>query len=153
MTDDAVRVAITVQTPRNRAFELFTDLESWWPHEYTWSGEALEEIGIEGWVDGMCFEVGPHGFRCDWGRVLVWEPGGRLAFSWQIGPRREPVPDPGKAGEVDVRFIAQGPRETRIELEHRGFARHGEGWQGYCDQMGSPEGWPQILDRLAAIVG
>ena len=153
MAEDVVRVTVRVQSPRNRAFELFTDFESWWPHEWTWSGEALEEIGIEGWVGGMWYEVGPFGFRCDRGRVFAWEPSGRLAFTWQVSPAGLPVPDPEKASEVEVRFIPQGPRETSIEVEHRGFARHGGGWEAYRERMGGAEGWPNILERFTAIIG
>jgi uncharacterized protein YndB with AHSA1/START domain len=82
--------------------------------------------------------------------VLVWDPPRRLAFSWQISPGREPIPDPKKASEVELRFGEEGPRSTRIEFEHRGFSRHGEGAEGYREAMGSEQGWPYILDRYAA---
>jgi uncharacterized protein YndB with AHSA1/START domain len=136
--------AVTVPVPSDRAFDAFADLGSWWPPEYTWSGDVLETIAI---ADGRCYEVGPHGFRCDWGRVLVWEPPDRLVFTWQIGPSREPVPDPAKASEVEVRVTAEGSG-SRVELEHRGFERHGD--DGYAAALGSEQGWPYILGRYAA---
>jgi uncharacterized protein YndB with AHSA1/START domain len=128
-----------------RAFEAFTaDLMNWWPADYTWSGRsALVEIGMEPGAGGLCFEVGPHGFRCDWGRVLTWDPPRRLVFTWQVGPNREPLPDPARASEVEVRF-----HEGRVALEHRGFERHGPTGDDYRKALASPEGWPFILDRF-----
>lgn len=101
----------------------------------------------------MCSEVGPHGFRCDWGRVLAAERPKRLRFTWQIGPSREPVPDPERASVVDVRFLAEGADSTRVEVEHHAFERHGEAAQGYRDALASEQGWPYMLGRYAAAAG
>jgi uncharacterized protein YndB with AHSA1/START domain len=150
-TDDgAFRHSLTVPGPPERAFVAFAEgFSAWWPREYTWSQESLDTIAIEPRAGGRCFERGPEGFQCDWGRVLAWEPPHRIVFTWQIGPSREPVPNPAKAGEVEVSFRAAGGADTRVELEHRGFARHGEAGAGYREMMGSPQGWPLILDRFA----
>ena len=95
--------------------------------------------------DLACFELGPHGFRCDWGRVTVWEPPHRLVFRWQIGAQREPVPDPQRASEVEVRFA-----DGEVRLEHRGFERHGPDAENYRAALASEQGWPYILGRYAA---
>ena len=148
--DDAVRAVTTVRAAPAEAFARFTDgLADWWPADYTWSQAVLETIAIEPGEGGMCFERGPHGFRIDWGRVLAWEPPHRLVFTWQIGPHRDPVPDPAAASEVEVGFSA-AEGGTRVTLEHRGFARHGEEGEAYREAMGSEAGWPLILDRFAA---
>ena len=39
---------------------------------------------------------------------------------------------------------------TRVELEHRALARHGDAAGAYRQAMASPQGWPLILDRYAA---
>jgi uncharacterized protein YndB with AHSA1/START domain len=104
---DAVRRTVTVPMPPDRAFALFTaGFGTWWPSEYTWAGDVLDTIVIEPREGGRCFERGPHGFECDWGRVLTWNPPQRLAFSWQISPERVPEPNPAKTSEVEVRFVA-----------------------------------------------
>lgn len=145
------RHAVTVRAPAELAFASFADLAAWWPREYTWAGVLLETIACEPREGGRCFERGPHGFSCDWGRVLAWEPPRRLVLAWQVSPRRVPEPDPARASEVEVRFVADGPAATRVELEHRGFERHGPEGDAYQTAMTSPNGWPLILARYAAI--
>jgi uncharacterized protein YndB with AHSA1/START domain len=152
--EDSVRRTVRVPAPLDRAFATFAEaFGRWWPREYTWGKDVLEAIGLEPREGGLCFERGPHGFTCHWGRVLLWDPPRRLVFSWQISPRREPEPNPAKASEVEVRFEADGPGATRVALEHRGFARHGEGGDAYRAALGSAEGWAMILDRYAGACG
>ena len=142
---------ITVPVPPDRAFATFTEgMTSWWPPEYTWAQKVLEEIAIEPVEGGRCFERGPHGFTCDWGRVVTCEPPARIAFTWQITPQRVPQPDPAQASLVEVRFLAGEGDGTRVALEHRHFSRHGAGAEGYEAAMSSPQGWPLLLERFAA---
>ena len=149
---DPVRCAVEVPLPPAAAFRLFTDeLGAWWPPEYTWSGPVLESIGIEPGEGGMCWERGPHGFRCDWGRVVAWEPGVRLAFTWQISPARVPEPDPGRASQVSITFGDVADGGSTVELVHDGLERHGDGADGYAAAMGSPQGWPYMLGRYAEL--
>jgi uncharacterized protein YndB with AHSA1/START domain len=149
----SLRSTLRVPASPEHAFAVFTGgLADWWVMEYTWSGpDALAEIGIEPRAGGMAYEIGPHGFRADWGRVLDWQPPSRLVFTWQIGPDRVPVPDPANASEVEVHFVAEnGGDQTRIELEHRGFDRHGEAAEGYRTALTA--GWYELLSRYAASV-
>ncbi len=147
---DRVNASVVVTVEPEEAFDLFARrLAAWWPPEYSWSQDVLEDIGIEPHEGGLCFERGPHGFRCDWGRVLAWDPPRRLLIAWQISPRREPEPNPAKASEVEVRFEGDGDGGTTVAVEHRAFERHGNGAK-YAEMLGSPQGWPYILDRFAA---
>jgi uncharacterized protein YndB with AHSA1/START domain len=151
---EAIQRTVTVQTSLERAFDMFAaGLSTWWPKEYTWAGEGLDLICIEPRVSGRCFERGPNNFECDWGRVLVYEHPHRIVFTWQISPTRVPVPDSNGASEVEVRFSSAGADVTQVELEHRGFERHGEGADEYRAAMDSPEGWTYILDRFRAAPG
>ena len=151
--DEPIRQAVTVPVLADRAFSAFADLARWWPHEYTWAANTLEDIGSEPREGGHCFERGPYGFTCHWGRVLAWEPPDRLVLAWQIAPDRVPEPDPAKASEVEVRFQPAGTPGTQVELEDRAFARHGETGATYRQAMASAEGWPLLLDRYAATFG
>jgi uncharacterized protein YndB with AHSA1/START domain len=144
---DPIRLDLTVPAEPDRAFEAFVDLGSWWPREYTWSADVLEAIWIEPRKGGLLFERGPHGFELSWGRVTSWDPPRRLGFLWQISPRREPEPDPARASEVELAFSAAGEEGTRVELEHRGFERHGDGAEDYRAALASPQGWPWMLEH------
>jgi uncharacterized protein YndB with AHSA1/START domain len=138
----------------DKAFELFVNqFDSWWPKEYTWSADGLETIAIEPKVGGRCYEQGPHGFECDWGRVLVHDPPKRLLFTWQISPNRVPQPNPENASEVEVTFKEEENGQTDITFIHRHFEKHGEGAEGYREAMGSSMGWPYILERYREAVG
>lgn len=144
------RASVEVALAPAAAFALFSDgLARWWPAEFSWSGELLESMEMDTREGGLLHELGPGGFRVDWGRVLAWEPPERLVLSWQIGPDRVPQPDPARASEVEVRFSAAGDG-CRVDLEHRGFDRHGEGAAGYAEAMGG-QGWPLALGRFAEL--
>lgn len=145
---ESIQRTYSVQVSVERAFDAFTDeLATWWPPEYTWSKDTLDTIAIEPKEGGRCFERGPHGFECDWGRVLTWDPPDRLVFTWQISPTRVPEPNPDKASEVEVQFEAEDAETTRVTFEHRGFANHGDGSVEYREAMASPHGWDYILER------
>lgn len=147
-SQDSVRNSVEVPVDTQRAFAIFAhEMSAWWPREYTWSLETLEDIGIEPRENGRCFERGPYDFECQWGRVTRWEPPNRLVFLWQISPTRAPVPDPEKASEVEVRFESDGAQITHVTVDHRGFANHGEGSAAYREAMGSAMGWEYILER------
>jgi hypothetical protein len=54
---------------------------------------------------------------------------------------------PQNTSEVEVRFTAEGPERTLVELEHKNIDRHGDGWERMRDAVGSPNGWN--LQRFA----
>jgi len=147
---DKVAHEVTVPVAADDAFYVFAhEFSYWWPKAYTWSGQVLDTIGMEPYEGGRCFERGPHGFTCDWGRVLVWQPDEEIAFLWQISPERQPVPDPSQASRVRVRFRGADADRTVVALRHTDFAHHGEGHEAYRDAMASEQGWPYILSAYA----
>ncbi|HEY2636328.1 MAG TPA: SRPBCC domain-containing protein [Solirubrobacteraceae bacterium] len=144
-----LRRETTVALAPSRAFSLFAEeTGSWWPKAYTWSAELLVDIVIGAREGEPCYELGPHGFRCDWGRVLDVYPPRWLEFTWQIGPDRLPVPDATRATEVAVEFLPAGDDTARVCVHHRGFDRHGAAGAAYCEGMGP--GWEHLLACFAA---
>jgi hypothetical protein len=74
-----------------------------------------------------------------------------VVFSWDIGPQWQLEPDSANASEVEVRFVAESPERTRVELEHRHIDRHGPGWEGIVQGVDGDQGWPLYLQRFTAL--
>ena len=148
-TQAAVRHAITVSAPQQRAFAVFTrDFNRWWPRSHKIGPAALAEAVIEGREGGRWYERDVDGSECEWGRVLVWEPPSRLVLAWQISG--EWAYDAELHTEVEVSFVPEGPDRTRVELEHRGLDAYGEQMDDMRRSFDSPGGWAGILEDYAA---
>ena len=145
MTDvqtTAISTSVTVDAPADLAFAVFTeDIASWWPPEHHILQGPLTSMVFEPRAGGRVYDVGEDGTECQWGHVLVHEPPHRVVFSWDISLQWRIESDPGRTSEVEVRFIPEEANRTRVELEHRHLDRHGDGWEGMRDAVGSPEGW------------
>lgn len=136
---------IKVEVPAEIAFGKFVyDLNNWWPSEYTWSQDKLKTIKIDGRKNGLCTEIGPNGFRCDWGTVTEFQEKTRIGLKWQIGSHREPVPNPAKGSDIAVDFNQEGDT-TYIIFAHFNFENHGDGADEYRTMMDSEQGWDYIL--------
>jgi hypothetical protein len=121
------------------------ELKNWWPRMYTWSKESLSDIYINAVVNGMCTEIGPYGFRVDWGRVVDLVEHQKVHIKWQISPQRAPEPNPEKCSDVMVSFHSIHANSTVLELQHFNFQNHGEEGQQYRLGMDGPQGWDFIL--------
>lgn len=142
MTDTLVRTSISVQAPIERAFSIFTEgIGTWWPPDHHILEGELAEMVFEPHEGGHIYDRGVDGSECRWARVLVYEPPSRVVFSWDITTSWGIETDLEKTSEVEVRFTAETPDRTRVELEHRHLDRHGEGWERMRDAVGSPNGW------------
>jgi uncharacterized protein YndB with AHSA1/START domain len=149
----SVRTHIVVEAPIERAFTVFTEqFDRIKPREHNMLGVEIAETVFEPRAGGRIYDRGIDGSECHWARVLAYEPPDRVVFSWDISPQWQPETDPEKASEVDVRFIAETPGRTRVELEHRNLERHGAGWEGMRDGVAAPDGWPLYLQRFVAVV-
>jgi uncharacterized protein YndB with AHSA1/START domain len=145
-----VRRSVTVAAPLRRAFRVFTEqLGTWWPKQHRIGEAEIDDVVVEPMVGGRWFEVGVDGKECDTGRVTAYQPPDRLTLAWQLDGAWRYDPDPAHASEVDVRFIAEGPDRTRVELEHRGFERHGDGAEGVWQGVSSLMGWTHVLELFA----
>ncbi|MEO8678921.1 MAG: SRPBCC family protein [Vicinamibacterales bacterium] len=146
----SVRKSVVVNTAQARAFEVFTrGFDSWWPKgHHIGKAEMLAAI-IEPRTGGRWYEKGVDGSECDWGTVIAYESPSRVVLSWHLNGRWEYDADPARASEVEVRFIAESPTRTRVELEHRGLDKpaFAEELRGGID---SPQGWSGLLAMFAA---
>jgi uncharacterized protein YndB with AHSA1/START domain len=145
---DAVRATITVGVSQQRAFEVFTaQFGTWWPKEYSIGEADMADFVVEPEAGGRWYEVGVDGTECDTGRVTAFEPPERLVLAWHLNENFQYDPDPAHASEIEIRFIAEDPTRTRVELEHRDFERHGAGAQAVHD--GVDQGWSYCLELYA----
>jgi uncharacterized protein YndB with AHSA1/START domain len=148
-----VRTEIVVDAPIERAFRVFVeDFDRIKPREHNMLAVDVAETVFEPRVGGHIYDRGVDGSECRWARVLVFEPPDRVVFSWDISPSWQPETDLEKTSEVEVRFVAETPERTRLELEHRNIDRHGDGWEGARDGVGAPDGWPLYLQRYAGLI-
>lgn len=147
-SNTSVRHTIVIDAPIAHAFAVFVD-QAYADKDHHLRDADLERVVIEPRMGGRWYERSVDGGECDWGRVLVYDPPNQITLSWQITPQFTAEPDLGKASEVDVRFVAEGPERTVVELEHRALDRHGDGWQEMRAAVDSPNGWPGDLARLA----
>ncbi len=147
----AVRKTVTVKASPERAFRVFTEgIDTWWPRTHHIGKSPSTGGFLEGRVGGRCYSTHEDGSECDWGSVLVWEPPRRLVIAWQVTPSWGYEPDLAKASEVEVRFTPEGDGQTRVDLEHRHFERHGAG--GDTMRNAVDGGWVGILECFRAVV-
>jgi len=148
-----VRRQIIVDATIEKAFTVFTEqFGDFKPPEHNLLAAPIAETVFEPRVGGHIYDRATDGTECRWARVLAYEPPDRVVFSWDIGPQWQLESDPDNASEVEVRFIAEGPERTRVELEHSNIDRHGPGWQAVADGVGDDAGWPLYLSRYAALL-
>ena len=148
-----IRKSVVVNAPVDRAFALFVDrFDVIKPREHNLLAVPIAKTVFEPRIGGHIYDVGTDGSECRWARVLAYEPPNRVVFSWDIGPTWQLESDLAKTSEVEVRFIADSPMRTRVELEHRHLERHGEGWRSVADGVDGDAGWPLYLRRYDAVV-
>lgn len=149
----SIKLEIVVQAPVERAFAVFVeDFDRIKPREHNLLDVDIAETVLEPRVGGHIYDRGVDGSECRWARVLAYEPPDRIVFSWDISPRWRLETEPGRASEVEVRFVSETPERTRVELEHRHLDRHGEGWESARDGVAGDGGWPLYLGRYVELL-
>jgi uncharacterized protein YndB with AHSA1/START domain len=152
-TETSIQSTIIVEAPIERAFSVFTeDFGGFKPPEHNILGVELAETVFEPRVGGHIVDRGVDGSECRWARVLAYEPPYRVVFSWDLNQQWQIETDHERTSEVEVRFIADTPERTRVELEHRNLDRHGDGWEGIREGVGGEGGWPLYLQRFAELL-
>jgi len=149
----SVRHEIIVNVPIERAFSVFTkDFGTFKPPDHNLLEVPIAETIFESHVGGSVYDKGVDGSESHFARVLVYEPPHRVVISWDISPQWSIETDHTKSSEVEVRFTAEAPDRTLVELEHRNIERHGDGWDSIRDGVDGDSGWPLYLRRYVAIL-
>ena len=144
-----VRKTIVVQAAPAAAFEVFTArIDRWWPKTHNIGKSPILETVIEAFVGGRWYSKLQDGSEVVVGHVRIWEPAQRFTCSWEIDASWQPDARAAFASEIEVRFVAEAPGRTRVELEHRDFERMGPAG-GETMRSNVDQGWPGLLDRFA----
>jgi uncharacterized protein YndB with AHSA1/START domain len=134
-----------VACPAEHAFAMWTSrIGTWWPPDHTVTGDRDLTIVLESGVGGRIYERTAEGTEHDWGVVTVWDPPTRLAYLWHLGRDRSVATD------VDIRFVARGFGDTRVEIEHRGWERLGTESDVWRER--NRIGWQTLLPHYAAAI-
>jgi hypothetical protein len=124
-TELVVQRSIIVDVPQADAFETFVNMTAWWPLATHMIGEAPgRALIVQTHAGGRLYGIDKNGDQQEIGTVLVYEPFDRLVLGWELGC--EWKYDPSQRTEIDVRFVAESPARTRVDLVHRNFAVFGE---------------------------
>ncbi|GAA5164146.1 SRPBCC family protein [Pseudonocardia eucalypti] len=143
---------VVVNVGIKEAFTAFTErFGEFKPPEHNLLGAPITETMFEPHVGGHIYDRAADGSECRWARILAFEPPDRVVFSWDISPSWQIETDPELTSEVEVRFLAEAPDRTRVELEHRHLDRHGPGWESVRGGVEGDQGWPLYLARYAAL--
>lgn len=145
--------SVVVNAPVEQAFSVFTErMGDFKPPEHNLLGAASVTTTLEPRVGGHIIDRDDDGNESRWATILAFDPPDRLVFSWNISPQWQLVTDPTAVSEVEVRFVAEAPSRTRVELEHRLLDRHGPGWEEERDSVEGEGGWPLYLERYAGLI-
>jgi uncharacterized protein YndB with AHSA1/START domain len=144
----SVRKSVVVKTSVENAFRVFTeDIDRWWPRGHHIGSSPLKRAVLEPRSGGRWYAISEDGSECDTGKVLTWDPPRRLVLAWQI--TSEWKFDPKFLTEVEVSFSAEGPKSTRVELEHRNLDRFGYKAEELRKAIDAPDGWGSMLEAYA----
>jgi hypothetical protein len=149
-----VHRSIRVKATPERAFRVFAEqMDSWWPKSHHIGSSPMKEIVVEPRAGGAIYSVQEDGTNCPFASVIASEPPHRFVFAWHVTPAWKYEPDVARASEVEVTFTPADDGTTLVELEHRHFERHGDGWESMREAVGTDMGWNGMLVLYATKAG
>lgn len=138
---EPLNLSFDVACSAEHAFATWTQrIGSWWPADHTVSQQRGLDVVVEPRIGGRIYERTRAGEEHEWGEVTAWEPPARLGYLWHL--RR----DRNQATEVEIRFVALAAAATRVEIEHRGWERLGDGAEEWRDR--NRGGWQTLLPHF-----
>ena len=143
-----IQKEIVVNASQERCFGVFTaGIDKWWSREHHIGKSPLKEFVLEQQAGGRWYSVCEDGSEVNVGRVLVWQPSSRLVLSWQITAKWQY--DADFVTEVELRFTPLGPKQTRVELEHRKLEAYGTDAETMHKTFDSEDAWVRTLALYA----
>ena len=136
-----VRAEVEVRPPPARAFDLFTARMGDWWQEGTPGENPAVAIVLEPFPGGRWFETDAAGTETQWGKVVEWQPPGRLLLVWEMNSRFRY--DPSVVTEIEITFTETSSGGTRVALEHRKLEAYGADAERLAESIS--KGWPTQL--------
>jgi uncharacterized protein YndB with AHSA1/START domain len=149
MTIAPIIKSVTVKAPPARAFALFTgNIGKWWPPAMTIGKIPTIDIVLTPQVGGKWYQRDAKGNEIQWGKVLAWEPPGRVLLAWQLNTSF--AYDPNLVTEVEVSFVPAESGGTTVTLTHRNLERFGTAAETHASSLSG--GWPTLLGLFSTYV-
>jgi len=153
---DPIVKAIEVPCSQEKAFRVFVnEMGSWWPlDKFTTSamrGAPAKSIRVEAKQGGNIVEIGSDDTETSWGTIKSYDPHGFVSMHFHIPQPDEQVQDGsdplGQLGRslVEVRFIAIGDDQTRVELTQSNWEAFGDMAEALRGGYGG--GWVMIFEQ------
>ena len=137
----SIKKELIVEASQATAFKVFTEqMDLWWPASHHIGKTPVIRTVLEPYVKGRWYTQHEDGSENNVGHVLNWDPYELLILIWQINGDYQF--DPGLFTEVEVHFIPESPKITRIKFEHRNLDR----LRGSKVVESMDEGWGWILE-------
>ncbi len=135
---------LTVPRDARAAFDYFTaDIDKWWPkRSHSLGGDETKSITMETKVGGRLFETNQDGTETIWGKVVEFEPGKVLNFTWHIGRPEE------QSTNVKVTFDDAADGTSTVTLTHYNWDALGD--EGPKAREGYNNGWVIVFGERFA---
>jgi hypothetical protein len=144
----SIKKELIVEASQKTAFKVFTEkMDSWWPGSHHVGSSPLKETVLEQRENGRWYTKHEDGSEVNVGYVLEWDPYAQLILAWQINADYKY--DPRVITEVEVQFIPESEKQTRIKFEHKNLERLGGGSKPIGDM---DEGWGWILQLYKTFI-
>jgi len=114
----SIKKELLIKASQETAFRVFTErMGDWWPKSHHIGKTPPTDSILEQKVQGRWYSTHEDGTECTIGKVLIWDPYGRVVIAWQVNGNFQY--DPDLISEVEVLFQAEEPGLTRVTMEHR----------------------------------
>lgn len=140
--NDPINKSLEVPLTPAEAFALFTDnLDIWWPKGTHSVTGAKAKLTFPTHKDGEIIEESEDGEVAVWGKLIAYDPGKYLAFSWHPGRT-------AKEATIVIVTFTQTTEGTRCDLTHGGFDILGD----TADAVSTSylHGWDMVLGCYAS---
>lgn len=137
-----IKKELLVGASQATAFKVFTErMDLWWPKTHHVGATPMTELILEPHQNGRWYTRHEDGSEVTIGYVATYDPNDLLVLVWQIDGNFKC--DPNLITEVEVQFIPEGERQTRVKFEHKDLYKLGGGNKVVQDM---DNGWGMILN-------